>query len=47
MKLIWTEHVRNGPNLNRTFMRRKGAKRTFPWDLTVEEIQLCATAITR
>ena len=32
---IPTELVRNGPDLNRTTtVRRKAAKRTFPWDLT-------------
>jgi hypothetical protein len=36
-----TEHVRNGPNLNRTFtVRRKVAKRILPWDLPMDEIQL-------
>jgi hypothetical protein len=31
---IPTENVRDGPNLNRAFtVRRKAAKRTFPWDL--------------
>jgi hypothetical protein len=36
-----TDHVRNGPNLNRTLtVRRKAAKRTLPWDLTEDEIQL-------
>jgi hypothetical protein len=34
-------HVRNGTNLNRTFtVRRKAAKRTFPWDLSADEVQL-------
>jgi hypothetical protein len=38
-----TEHVRNGPYLNRTFtVRRKAAKRTFPWELTADEIQLAS-----
>jgi hypothetical protein len=38
---IPTEHVRNGPNLNRTFtVRRKAAKRILPWDLPIDEIQL-------
>jgi hypothetical protein len=40
---ISAEHVRNGPNtnLNRTVTaRRKAAKRTFPWDLTADDIQL-------
>jgi hypothetical protein len=38
---IPTEHVRNGPNLNRIFtVRHKAAKRTFPWELTADEIQL-------
>jgi hypothetical protein len=38
---IPTEHVRDGPNLNRTVTeRRKAAKRTLPWDLTADEIQL-------
>ena len=40
-----TDHVRNGPNTNlnqyRTFtVRRKAAKRTFPWDLADDELQL-------
>jgi hypothetical protein len=36
-----TDHVRNSPNLNRTFtVRRKAVKRTFPWDLAAGEIQL-------
>jgi hypothetical protein len=36
-----TDHVRNSPNLNRTFtVRRKAAKSTLPWDLTEDEIQL-------
>jgi hypothetical protein len=39
--VIPTEHMRNGPHLNRTFtVRRKAAKRTFPWDLPGEEIQI-------
>jgi hypothetical protein len=34
-------HVRNSPNLNRTFtVRRKAAKRILPWDLPIDEIQL-------
>ncbi len=40
-----TEHVRNGlnTNLNRTFtVRRKAAKRTFPWKLRADEIQLAS-----
>jgi hypothetical protein len=38
---IPTEHVRNSPNLNRAFtVRRKAAKRTIPWKLTADEIQL-------
>jgi hypothetical protein len=38
-----TEHVRNCPNLNRTFtLRRKAAKRSFPWELTADEIQLAS-----
>jgi hypothetical protein len=38
---IPTEHALNSPNLNRTFtVRRKAAKRTFPWELTADEIQL-------
>jgi hypothetical protein len=38
---IPTERVRDGPNPNRTFTEhRKAAKRTFPWDLSVDEIQL-------
>jgi hypothetical protein len=38
---IPTEHVRNGPSMNRTFtVRRKAAKRTLPWKLTADEIQL-------
>jgi hypothetical protein len=38
---IPTEHARNSSNLNRTFtMRRKATKRTFPWDLSAEEIKL-------
>jgi uncharacterized protein (DUF2237 family) len=40
---IPTEHVRNGPNQNRIFtLRRKAAKRTFPWELTADEIQLAS-----
>jgi hypothetical protein len=40
---IPTEHVRNGPNQNRTFtLRRKAAKRILPWDLPVDEIQLAS-----
>jgi hypothetical protein len=40
---IPTEHVRNGPNLNHTFtLRRKAAKRTFPWELTADEPQLAS-----
>ena len=38
---IPAEHVRNGPDLNQypTFtVRRKAAKRTFPWDLAAGEI---------
>jgi hypothetical protein len=36
-----SEHVINGPNLNRTFtVRRKAAKRILPWDLPADEIQL-------
>jgi hypothetical protein len=38
---IPTEHARNSSNLNRTFtVRRKPTKRTFPWDLSSEEIKL-------
>jgi uncharacterized protein (DUF2237 family) len=42
-----TEHVRNGPNTNLnqypTFtVRRKAAKRTFPWKLRADEIQLAS-----
>jgi hypothetical protein len=34
-------HMLTGPNLNRTFtVRRKAAKRTFPWKLTEDELQL-------
>jgi hypothetical protein len=40
---IPTEHERNGPNWNRTFtVCRKAAKRTFPWELTADEIQLAS-----
>jgi hypothetical protein len=42
---IPTEHVRNGLNLNQypTFtVRRKAAKRTFPWKLRADEIQLAS-----
>jgi hypothetical protein len=38
-----TEHVRNDPNLNQyptITVRRKAAKRTFPYDLKADEIQL-------
>jgi hypothetical protein len=35
---IPTEHVRNGPHLSAG--SRKAAKRTFPWDLKADEIQL-------
>jgi hypothetical protein len=38
---IPTEHVRDGPNLNRTVAaRRKAAKRTHPWDLVVGGLHL-------
>jgi hypothetical protein len=39
---IPTEHVRNGPNLieHSQSVRRKAAKRTLPWKLTADEIQL-------
>jgi hypothetical protein len=38
---IPTENVRDDPNLNRTLtVRRKAAKRTFPWDLAGEELNL-------
>jgi hypothetical protein len=38
---ISTENVREGPNLNCTFpARRKAAKRTLPWDLSVDELEL-------
>jgi hypothetical protein len=43
---IPTEHVRNGPNLNRTFtVRRKAAKRTLPWKVTADEIQLALSPL--
>jgi hypothetical protein len=36
-------HMLTGPNLNRTFtVRRKAAKRTFPWELTEDELQLAS-----
>jgi hypothetical protein len=42
---IPTEHERNGPRMNRTFtVRRKAAKRTLPWKLTADEIQLALSA---
>jgi hypothetical protein len=35
------ETVRDDPSMNRTFtVRRKATKRTFPWDLAADEIQL-------
>jgi hypothetical protein len=38
---IPTEHVRNDPNLHRTFtLRRKASKRTSPLEVTADEIQL-------
>jgi hypothetical protein len=38
---ISTEHEREDPDLNRTFaVRRKAAKRTLPWDLVGEELNL-------
>jgi hypothetical protein len=38
---ISTENVREDPNLNDTFfVRRKVAKRTLPWDLSVDELEL-------
>jgi hypothetical protein len=38
---IPTENVRDDANLNRTFIvRRKAAKRTFPWDLAAGELNL-------
>jgi hypothetical protein len=39
---VTTDNVREGsPNLNRTVtLRRKAAKRTFPWDLTPEELHI-------
>jgi hypothetical protein len=40
---IPTENVRDSPNLNRIFtVRRKSAKRTFPWDLTTRELHLAS-----
>jgi hypothetical protein len=38
---ISTENEREDPNLNRTFaVRRKAAKRTLPWDIVGEELNL-------
>jgi hypothetical protein len=38
---IPTEHERNGPSMNPTItVRRKAAKRTLPWKLAADEIQL-------
>jgi hypothetical protein len=38
---ISMENVREDPNLNRTFAaRRKAAKRTLPWGLSVDELEL-------
>ncbi len=38
---ISTEDTREEPNLNGTFaVRRKAAKRTLPWDLAVDELEL-------
>jgi hypothetical protein len=38
---ITTEHERNGPSMNPTItVRRKAAKRSLPWKLTADEIQL-------
>eukprot|EP00978_Attheya_sp_CCMP212_P015954 scaffold41423_cov34-Attheya_sp.AAC.2 len=41
---IPTEHVRISPNLNRTvIVQRKAAKRTFPFELAIDEIQLASS----
>ena len=38
---IPTTHERNGPSMNPTItVRRKAAKRTLPWKLAADEIQL-------
>jgi hypothetical protein len=42
---ISTENVREKPNLNGTFVvRRKAAKRTLPWDLAVNELELVSSS---
>jgi hypothetical protein len=41
---ISTENVGDDPDLNRTVaVRRKAAKRTCPWDLAVEELELVSS----
>jgi hypothetical protein len=38
---VSTENVKEDPNLNDTFVvHRKAAKRTLPWDLSVDELEL-------